>query len=221
LKSGDLDKRLSAYQDGALADSKRDRLQRDIERDPALQKQLKRSQALSSLVREAWTEGPAAPPPELLIAALRPQLAAIARERRERPAFARALEQARLRLARWVGPMPLLTSAAAAFLLALVLLPNTNDPNSSLSASLHFAQRAVETQPAPLPRARVSTTPFMFPRVPFAPASLSQNAAAGVYDLSPGERPAMIFQNDDGSTMLWLLEDDDLSLLQERIGRWG
>jgi hypothetical protein len=61
----------------------------------------------------------------------------------------------------------------------------------------------------------------MVPRMPFAPASLSQGAAAGVYDLAPGERPAMIFQNDDGSTMLWLLEEDDLSFRLERMDRWG
>ena len=221
MKSGDFDKRLSAYQDGALADAKRDRLLRDLERDPALQKQLKRSQALGGLVREAWTEGPAAPPPELLISALRPQLAAIARARRERPAWVRALEQARVQFARWVGPVPLVTSAAAAFLLALVLLPSTNDPNSDVSATLPFAQRSVQTESTPTPSTRVSKTPFMFPRMPFAPASLSQNAAAGVYDLSPGERPAMIYQNDDGSTMLWLLEDDDLSQLLELMDRWS
>jgi hypothetical protein len=221
LKIGDFDKRLSAYQDGALTDSKRDRIERDLESDPALQKQLKRSQALGSLVREAWTEGPAAPPPELLISALRPQLAAIARERREQPAWAQALEQARVRVSRWFGPMPLVTSAAAAFLLALALLPSAEDQSQNFSASLPLVERELKTEKLPMPRTRVSTTPYMVPRMPFAPAGLSQNSAAGVYDLSPGERPAMIFQNDDGSTMLWLLEDDDLSFLLERMDRWG
>ncbi|MEX2208543.1 MAG: hypothetical protein WEF50_20195 [Myxococcota bacterium] len=220
MKIGDFDKRLSAYQDGALADSKRDRLERELEHDPALRKQLERSQALGSLVREAWTEGPAAPPPELLISALRPQLAAITRARGEQPAWAQALEQARLRVARF-GPMPLVTSAAAAFLLALALLPSSDDPNPNFSASLPLAQRELATEAVPMPRTRVSTTPYMVPRMPFAPASLSQNSAAGVYDLSPGERPAMIFQNDDGSTMLWLLEEDDLSFLHGLMDRWG
>ncbi len=221
MKSGDLDKRLSAYQDGALADSKRDRLQRELERDPALQKQLKRSQALGNLVRDSWTEGPAAPPPDLLISALRPQLAAIARERREQPSWQRLLEQARVRFSGWFGPMPLATSAAAAFVLALMLLPQANEPTTDFSATLPLAPRRTQAEALPAPRTRVSTEPFMVPRVPFAPASLSQSTAAGVYDLSPGERPAMIFQNDDGSTMLWLLEGDDLSLLIERMDRWG
>ena len=97
----DLDKRMSAYLDGALADTRRDRFERELERDPALQEQLKRSRALSQLVRESWTDGPASPPPELLIAALRPALAAITRERRARPAWQQALDDWRMRLSRW------------------------------------------------------------------------------------------------------------------------
>ena len=31
----------------------------------------------------------------------------------------------------------------------------------------------------------------------------------------------MIFQNEDGSTMLWLLDEDDLSFLLARVDRWG
>ena len=219
MKSGDFDKRLSAYLDGALVDAKRERLERDLERDPALQKQLERSRALGSLVREAWTEGPAAPPPDVLLSALRPQLAAIARERRERPAWQRAFEQTRVRLASWFGPMPLATSAAAAFLLALAMLPRPTGPNANFSALLPTGPGPSDAT-SPL-RTRSSSTQFILPRPPFAPASLSQSAEAGVYDLSPGERPAMIFQNDDGSTMLWLLEDDDLSQLLERMDRWG
>jgi len=219
LKSGDLDKRLSAYQDDALGESKRDRFERQLERDPALQEQLARSRALAQLVREAWTEGPAAPAPELLIAALRPQLAAISRERRARPAWQQALEQARVRLSSWLGPAPLATSAVAAFLLALAFLPRPAGPIPDLSALLPSTQAPLGS--LPLSRAPLPGTRGVVPRIPYAPANLSQDSAAGVYDLSPGERPAMIFQGDDGSTILWLLQDDDLSLLLERMDRWG
>ncbi len=219
MKRDDLDKRLSAYLDGALAQSKRDRLERDLERDPGLQKQLERSRALARLVRESWTEGPAAPPTEFLIPLLRPHLAAISRERRERPAWQRALERARVWLSSWLGPMPLATSAAAAFLLALAVLPRPTGPIPDLSALLPSGQAQLQSTPA----SRFSTprAPFSAARIPFSPANLSHDAAAGVYDLSPGERPAMIFQNDDGSTLLWLLEDDDLSHLLERMDGWG
>jgi anti-sigma factor RsiW len=219
LKSFDLDKRLSAYLDGALPDGKRDRLERELERDPVLQKQLKRRQALTHLVREAWTEGPAAPPTEFLIAALRPQLAAISRERRERPAWQQALERSRVWLSSWLGPTPLATSAVAAFLLALAVLPRPIGPTPDLSAVLPSGQPALES--TPVPRAPMARSQLLVPRMPLSPASLSQDSAAGVYDLSPGERPAMIFQDEDGSTVLWLLEGDDLSLLLERMDRWG
>ena len=223
MKSSDFDKRLSAYQDGALTEPKRERLERDLERDPALQKQLQRSRALGGLVREAWTEGPAAPPPELLLAALRPHLAAIARERREQPAWRRALEETRIRFAGWFGPVPLATSAAAAFVLALALLPRDNVNDTSFSATLPLAQRVERSvaEPAPGLRMRMPSTQFMVPKMPFAPANLSQDSAAGVYDLSPREQPAMIFQNEDGSTMLWLLDEDDLSGVFARADRWG
>ena len=216
MKSFDLDKRLSAYLDGALPDGKRDRLERELERDPVLQKQLKRRQALTHLVREAWTEGPAAPPTEFLIAALRPQLAAISRERRERPAWQQALERANVWLSSWLGPTPLATSAVAAFLLALAILPRPTEPTPGLSAELPSGY-----EPRSVTDAAGSRNSILDPRMPVVPAGISRDSAAGVYDLSPGERPAMIFQDEDGSTVLWLLEGDDLSLLLERMDRWG
>jgi hypothetical protein len=45
--------------------------------------------------------------------------------------------------------------------------------------------------------------------------------SAEIYDVSPGEGPAMLLQNPDGSTLLWLFESDDLSQLLERMDRWG
>lgn len=220
MKGSDVDKRLGAYLDGALADARRERLERELEQDPGLQKQLERSRALARLVRESWTEGPAAPSPEQLISALRPQLAAISRERRERPAWQQVIERARMRLSSLFGPMPLATSAVAAFLLALAFLPRPSDPISGLSALLPSSGR-VALQPTSTARTPAARTHSARPTTQFAPAALWQDPAAGVYDVSPRETPAMIFQNEDGSTILWLLEDDDLSLLLERFDRWS
>lgn len=222
MNSGDLDKRLSAYLDGALEDVKRERLEREIEREPALQAQLRRTQSLGSLVREAWSEGPAAPAPEFLIAALRPQIAAIARERRARPSWQRGLEQVRLRLGSWFGPMPLAASAAAAFLVALAILPRPNGSSDELIAGpILGAQRSSSGTSLPISlgwRQQRQTGP----QIPFGPVIYSEDAAAGVYDLAPGENPAMLFQNEDGSTLLWLLDDDDLSFrFQQQMDRWG
>ncbi|MGH9884411.1 MAG: hypothetical protein ACREBE_02715 [bacterium] len=218
MKSGDLDKRLGALLDGALEGVKRERLEREIERDPALQTQLRRAQSLGSLVREAWCEGPAAPAPEFLISSLRPQIAAIARERRARPSWQRGLERIQLQLSNWFGPLPIAASAAAAFLVAVALLPRIDGTTPALTAGPIFV----------VPPATGMTTAHHGSDY-FAPVGFAQperyfstdDAAAGVYDVAPGENPAMLFQNEDGSTSLWLLGDDDLSLRMQRSDRWG
>jgi anti-sigma factor RsiW len=215
LKSGDLDKRLSAYLDGALENAKRERLEREIERDPALQKQLRRTQSLGSLVRESWSEGPAAPAPEFLIATLRPQIAAIARERRARPSWQRGLELARMQFVHWFGPTPLVASAAAAFLVALAILPRATGPIPDMTGGPIVVAPA--SAPALTSRHHAGFSPVVLSPEP----AFSRDAAAGVYDVAPGENPAMLFQNEDGSTSLWLLDDDDLSLRMQQMDRWG
>ncbi len=223
MKNDDLDKRLSAYLDGALAEVRRERFERELERDASLQKQLRRSRALSGLVREAWTEGPVAPSPEFLIASIRPHIAAISRERRARPAWQQSLEHARMRLAGWFSPATLATSAVAAFLLAVAILPRQEAAVPGLAASLpvsppptsaHFGSVQSSSSPVWPSQRQIFGTPF-------APASTAPDRSAGVYDVESGESPAMLFQNEDGSTVLWLLEDDDLSQMLERMDRWG
>ena len=224
MKNDDLDKRLSAYLDGALADGRRERFERELDGDAALQKQLKRSRALSGLVREAWSEGPAAPASEFLIASIRPHLAVISRERRARPAWQQGFEHARMRLAGWFSPMTLATSAAAAFLLAVAILPRQDAAVSGLSASL---PAYVPAPSASYGAAVQSSSSPVWPAqrqilsTPFAPVSTAQDRSADIYDVEPGESPAMLLQNEDGSTVLWLLEDDDLSQRLERMDRWS
>ncbi len=219
MKKTTFDKRLSAYADGALEGARRGRLERELERDPALREALERTQSLGRLVREAWTEGPPAPPTDFLIASLRGQLAAIDRERRARPAWQQALERGRVALGRWFGPVPIATSAAAAFLLALVLLPRAMEPVGLLGAQLQGVP--AESAPSPsfrLPDEGVSRAPA--PVSPFSHADYF-GGSSSVYDVAPSERPAMIFQGKDGSTLLWLLDGDDLSYWLESMDRWG
>jgi anti-sigma factor RsiW len=212
-----MDKRVSAYVDGALAGARRARLERDLERDPALREALQRTQTLGRLVRDSWSEGPPAPPTDYLIASLRTELHAIDRERRARPAWQQALERARVTVGHWLGPMPIATSALAAFLLAIAFLPRTSDPFGDVSAQLLSP---------PAPSATVHTfRPAEMSRPPartsvFAPADYSTDSGA-IYDVSPGERPAMIFQGKDGSTVLWLLDDDGLSRFLGSLDLWG
>ena len=218
-----MDKRLSAYVDGVLPDARRARLEREMERDPALREALQRTQSLGRLVRDSWSEGPPAPPTDFVIASLRSQLHAIDRERRARPAWQQALERARVALGHWFGPVPIATSAAATFLLAITLLPNMPnvfDPVNGTGATLPV------TMPRPMPSTasfsatgtRSQSTPR--PTSLFAPADFSTDSSS-IYDLSPSERPAMIFQGKDGSTVLWLLDDDGLSRFLESLDLWG
>jgi hypothetical protein len=186
LKKTTIDKRESAYADGALAGGRRARLERELEHDPALRESLQRTQSLSRLVREAWTEGPPAPPTDFLLARLRSELAAIDRERRARPTWQRGMERARIALGQWLGPAPIAASAAAAFLLALLVLPSSMAPVDGVVAQFPTSQAP---QAPALPWAPVggASSERSAPAPgPYAPADYS----GSIYDVSPGERPA-------------------------------
>jgi anti-sigma factor RsiW len=214
-----MDKRLSAYVDGVLPDARRARLEREMERDPALREALQRTQSLGRLVRDSWSEGPPAPPTDFVIASLRSQLHGIDRERRARPAWQQALERARVALGHWFGPVPIATSAAAAFLLAITLLPNMPnafDPVNGTGATLPVTM----SRPEPMSPLRARSQSSARPTPLFAPADFSTDSSS-IYDVSPSERPAMIFQGKDGSTVLWLLDDDGLSRFLGSLDLWG
>lgn len=209
-------KRLSAFGDGALANGRKARIARALERDPELSQHLARQRALGRLVRESWNDGPPAPPTDYLIAALRPQLAQVDRERRAQPLTVRLIERLRSRGTGWLRPAPLGLSAATAFLIALALLPRAQLSGTTATATWLSPQRAAQFFE---PAQSASREPR---HAPYAPAAFPWNdSAAGIYDLAPGERPAMLFHSADGTTMLWLLEEDDLSFDFANLDRWG
>src|SRR5262245_15518741 len=153
-----LDKRVSAYADGALRGPKRAELEQELERNPMLAAQLDRSRALGILVRDSWNEGPAAPSPEFLLAAIRPALAQIDRERRAQPSWRRALETAGARLLGALRPSPALAAAAVgAFVFALAILPHEPLPGG-LGANL-FEVTPQHVESASLTREMVSQPP--------------------------------------------------------------
>lgn len=218
MKHEKLDKRVSAYADGALRGPKRTRLEQELERDPQLAQQLDRSRALGRLVRESWTEGPAAPSADYLLASIRPALARIGRERRAQPSWQRALEVALARIGAALKPSPTLAAAAVgAFLFALVILPHEPLPGR-LGASL-FEVTPQHVESASLTRELVHMPPAPDAFSLSVPADFSADLD-NVYDVSPG-RPAVLFQSSDGSTTLWLIEDGDLSFRFGSNGDWG
>jgi len=210
------DKQVSAYADGALRGPKRARLEEELERNPQLVAQLDRSRALSRLVRDSWTEGPAAPSADFILASIRPALAQIDRERRARPSWERGLEGVLARILAALRPSPALaTAAVAAFLFALAILPHEPLPGG-LGANIFAAHEPVES--ASLTRELVHQPPPPDAFSLSVPADYSADLD-NVYDVTPG-RPAVLFQSGDGSTTLWLIEDGDLSF-RFGSGDWG
>ena len=195
---------------------KRDQLERELEADSHLARQVDRSRALGRLVRDAWNEGPAAPAPEFLLAAIRPALAEIDRERNARPAWQRALDSvfARFTVTLWPSPA-FATATAVAFVAALALMPRFELTNGMLDGSL-FKLHASAPQALPLSAAvgGVTSTPL------FSPAQAGWSAEAlPTLDVAPN-RPAMLFHSTDGSSTLWLIDPGDLSFL-DSLGGWG
>jgi anti-sigma factor RsiW len=191
-----LEKQIGAYRDGDLSDRQAEALRRQLEIDPEARLELERHQVLGRLTREAWREGPPAPSPELLIAALRPGMARIDRElERTRPARWRG----------WLTPAPLFAIGAAAALLALaVLQPEDLEPAAERGSALVAGAGAPAAAEKP-GSAQATTSEREIP----------------VYDLAQGDSPLMLFE-DEGTTFIWLIEPerlrDDLSALP---GNWA
>jgi len=170
---------LAAYRDGALGDASRARTERRLESDPDARRELGELDALGTAVRSAWNEGPPAPRTDHLIAALRPELARIDRERaaeRENSGLRRVLAAVR-QLAR---PIPIGALSAAA---ALAL--------------------AISTGVIPMPGS--SGSDFQGTDVA---GTMSIESPSAIYDLRGGDQPLMIFEEGE-ATVIWMLPDDD------------
>jgi anti-sigma factor RsiW len=196
------EKKIEAHADGATRPTQREQVERWIRDDAARERYLSQTRAMGHDIREAWSEGPPAPSPEYLIAGLRPEMARTDAERARRSAWVRGSE----RLAELARPAPLAALAGAAALLLVVLtsLEPAQDPTTHLSLS-------------PTPQGLTSEAGEFAAR----PAVLSEqsfDAPTTIYDLAQGDTPLMIFQAEDGATVLWLLEDEGVSWLGSAAG---
>lgn len=176
------EKRIEALLDGAAREGDERWVGADAERAAYLS----RTRALGRVISEAWTEGPPAPSPEYVISALRPEMARIDAERAARRPLRRVSERA----SQWLRPLPIAALAGAAGL-ALVVLTSLNPPPDSSSAIRLGAAESLAA--APVAR------------------SADFDSPTTIYDLAQGNSPVMIFEADDGATVLWMLEDEGLS----------
>jgi anti-sigma factor RsiW len=218
LKHDDLDKRVSAYVDGVLRGAKRDQLERELQLDERLARQVTRSRALGRAVREAWTEGPPAPAPEYLLAAIRPALAEIDRERRARPGWQRKLERMLAQFGDSLRPSPALAAAAAfAFVVALAVVPRLDATRGLMAGNYASTAQPASASPA----SSYTSSPASLAVGPFGtmPTDFSTDGSGSVYDVAPG-RPAVLFRGKDGSVTLWIIDEGDLSY-RLGAGDWG
>jgi len=173
------EERIEAYRDGALAPRRHATVERSLRDDPEHAGHLRRTEALGDLVREVWSEGPPAPRADMVIQSLRPALARVDAELEDAPSL--RLWWRRLRDS--LGPVPIAAAAATAVVaLALAGPELVRGPDSGLSTA------------------------------GVAPALVSPGVGSptAIYDLSQdGPRPLMIFQGDDGSTVIWILDIPD------------
>lgn len=125
-------RRIDAYGDGELSPRARAALERRIDADPQARSALARNRALGEVVREVWNEGPAAPRADLVIQALRPEMARIDAELEDRP----GLRSWWARTRELLGPVPLAAAGAAALLALAVFGPGLQlDPDAAAVAA--------------------------------------------------------------------------------------
>ncbi len=184
-------RRLGAYHDGALESSGRAHVERTLARDPQAESQLKRLEKLSVAVRDAWEAGPAAPDPDRLIATLRPALQRIDAELEDAPA---TWGWGRLADVFRPAPARVLAGAALAALLVVGVLPWLGGSNSGVQPSTEAGL--------------------------LAPSVAALRAPETIYDLEQGDVPVMVFEAEDGATVVWML-DEDPDLISHGPLAWG
>jgi anti-sigma factor RsiW len=175
-----LEKRLERYRDGRASKRERARLEKLLASDPDAAAHLHATEWLGRSVREAWLDGPPAPSADRILTAIRPALRQIDAERA-------ATREASWSWRRVLGPVPLTAFAAATAALALFLAPA--DINTPLVRYANVMAPQYATVPV---------------------ANESLGSPTGIYDLAQeGDKPVMVFEATDGSTVIWVLEEDD------------
>lgn len=201
---------IEAYGDGALSRTARERVERRLRSNPGGEAHLQRTRALGNMIRDACGEAPPVPRPEQIMAVLRPAMRAIDAERASAPRWQRVRDE----LESWLRPSGAALAGAAA--IALLLLVPTLMPTDD-------AQLGSERLASPAPAAPRSA-PFALAKLPVAfENGVARNVGLpqSIYDLAQGETPLMLFEADDGATVIWLLGDAELPGAFATPGGWA
>jgi len=187
------EQKIDAYRDGALSPRRRAALAHDLAKDGDAQAYLRQGDAIGRAVREVWSEGPPAPRVDLLIQSLRPAMARIDAEIAERPAPVRSAAHWLGRVRDLLGPVPLALAGATAVLALALATPD--------------ALRGSGGTGGPVSTAGIGT-------------QSSVGSPSAIYDLAQ-DTPLMIFEGEDGSTVIWILDaSDDQSLAPLSLSEW-
>jgi hypothetical protein len=152
------------------------------------------NEPLTRLVREAWSDGPPAPSVDRLLAALRPGVARIDRELEEL-GEARPAWLSVLRGLFAPAAVGGLAGAAAVAVLALVMLQGESGVAPTIGA----------TAQGPL------TTAAVLP---------AADDASPITDLHSSQ-PLLVFEGDDGATVIWVVEGNDDSSMNVTLAGNG
>lgn len=217
---GRSERRIEAYLDGALGERERAKVERDLAASPSHERHLEDTRRLGAIVREAWSEGPPSPSLDRILPALRREMARVDAQREAAPLWRRGLQAWREAF----SFVPTGAVAAAAVVAAVYLWPAADVPRDLLRAEAPSTQRSAAARvPAPLHAQGLAARDSAVRSVTWTGAPVSAahvssvrpsgaaESPSSVYDVAQGETPLMLFQAEDGSMVIWLLEEDDLS----------
>jgi hypothetical protein len=186
------EQKIDAYRDGALSPRRHAALARELAADAEGQAHLRQSEAVGRAVREVWSEGPPAPRVDLLIQSLRPAMARVDAEIAERPSAARSAARWLGQVRDLLGPVPLALAGAAAVLALALASPDALRGSDGAGV----ATAGIGSQ------------------------SFGMGSPSAIYDLAQ-DAPLMIFEGEDGSTVIWILDaPEDQSLAPLSLSAW-
>jgi len=183
---GKRERTLDAYRDGGLTERQSARVRGWLSSDADSRSYVERTDALGRAVRETWTEGPPAPSPDRIMAAIRPAMRRIDAERRDQSGWKRA-QRALAPIWSDVSRSSWEWATAAGVAAA------------SIAGTMFMAPAAGEVR-------REAQHLVAMPTLSAAPSGVS--FPSSIYDLAQGDTPLRVYEK-EGATVIYLGEEPD------------